>query len=124
MSQYLGIAKTVAALIAKKGTAVTISREVVLGRDPVTQMVMTELKSEKFVAAILPPGRQAQFRVGSLEGKNAVELHIAMKDRNMTPAPGDKVTAGGVAYTIFWAQTYDPALDGPVYTLAYAERGQ
>ncbi len=121
MAKFLNAQGTALALIQKNGSKGTLSRRVATAFDPVTQAETASDTTEEFDVVVLPPSQQAKFKVGSLEGRNAVEVYLAQKGRTMIPKPGDKLTVGGIAYTLFWAQTYDPALDGPIFTLAYAE---
>lgn len=123
MGKFLSSQATAAALIAKNGSPVTLKRTVSTGFDPVTQSENASVETYVFQAVIIPPTRQAQFTVGTLEGRNAVECYFALKDQFTVPQPGDVIAVNGVDHKIFYAQTYNPALDGPIMTLAYAERG-
>jgi hypothetical protein len=123
MAKYDGAISTALALIQRKGTSVTVTRHTDGGFDPVTQAETAPSdQSETFQCVGLPPGRAAEYRVGSLAGKNAIELYFAQKDRTMRPSPGDRISFQGATWTIFWSQTYDPAGDGAILTIAYAER--
>jgi hypothetical protein len=121
VGKFLNAQSTALLLIQKNGTKGTLARRNASSFNPVTQVETATTDTEEFDVVVLPPSQQAKFKVGSLEGRNAVEVYLAQKGRTMTPQPGDVLTVGGKAYTLFWAQTYDPALDGPIFTLAYAE---
>jgi hypothetical protein len=108
-------------LIAVKGAALPLQRTTGVSYDPVTQARVTVTASYTFRAVGLPPGKSAEFRIGSLERRDLIELHIAQRSQTIRPEPGDIVTWGGKQWTIFWSTTYDPAADGAIYTLAYAE---
>lgn len=124
MAKFLSMQQTAAALIAKNGSAVTLRRTVPGTFNPVTQTDTGEqVQDHTFLAVIMPPSRQAQFTVGTLEGRDAVEIYFSLKGKTIRPAPGDVIIVGSSTYKLFWAQTYDPANDGPVFTQAYAERG-
>ncbi len=122
MGKYDALASTAVALIEKKGAALVLTRKGVSAYDPVTQVESSTSTPYEVKAVVLPPGRGAQYRVGSLEGKNAIEITMAQKGLPIRPQPGDIVQWQGAAWTIFWATTYDPAADGAIYSLAYAER--
>jgi hypothetical protein len=69
----------------------------------------------------LPPGRSAEFRIGSLEKRNIIEIHLAPL-QGTVPEPGDKVTWGLRDWTVVWVSNYHPAADGSPYCFIYAER--
>jgi hypothetical protein len=124
MTKYLTAQATAARLIKKAGSVVTLTRTVPGVVDPVTQ---TETGRQEvdypFTVAVFPPSQQAKFRVGSLEGRNAVEIYFSLAGQTIRPQPGDRISIGGVDHALFWSQTYDPALDGAIFTIGYAERG-
>lgn len=123
MAKFLSAQQTAAALISKFGSAVTLRRTLPGAFDPVTQSEIGEtIASEQFTAVAVPPSQQAKYTVGTLEGRDALEVYFALKGRSMRPQPGDDVIMGGTTYRVFWAQTYDPALDGAIFTLGYVER--
>lgn len=119
--KYGAAAATAASLIARKGALATFTRESASAYNPVTQTETTSTTSFTLPAAGVPPGRSAEFRIGSLERRNIIELHLAPRGGN-TPLPGDKVRWGGADWTVIWANNLDPAADGSPYALAYAER--
>ncbi|CAB4122340.1 hypothetical protein UFOVP32_9 [uncultured Caudovirales phage] len=123
MGKFLSAQQTAAAIIAKSGSRVTLKRTGSSGFDPVTQQETSVIQTFEFLVAVAPPSQQAQYTVGTLEGRNALEMYFALKGQTTNPQPGDVVVIKGEDYKVFWAQTYDPALDGPILTLAYAERG-
>lgn len=120
MAKFLNAQATAAALIAKNGSAVTLKRRVPGGFDPVTQADVGELvATHTFLAVALPPGQQAKYQARTLEVSVAFEVYFALKGKSVRPQPGDIVTLNGQDHKVFWATTYDPALDGPIFTLAY-----
>lgn len=120
MAKFLNAQATAAALIAKNGSAVTLKRLVAGGFDPVTQSDVGErVDSYTFLAVVMPPGQQAKYTARTLERSVSHEVYFALKGRPIRPEPGDIVTISGVDHKLFWAQTYEPALDGPIFTLAY-----
>lgn len=122
MGKYAAQAASALALITKKGGPVVVRRKAASTFDPVTQATTESWTSYTFQAVVMPPGRGAEFRTGSLAGKNAIELTIAQQGQTIQPGPGDRVTFKGQDWTIFWSTTYDPAGDGSIFTTAYAER--
>lgn len=119
---YAGPQNTVALLIGQKGALATLTRKVPGTFDPVTQVdTGATTTTETFNVVALPPGPDARFRVGSLENRNALEFYFSLKGRTLIPQPGDVVRWDGRDYALFWSQTYDPAGDGPIMTLAYGE---
>lgn len=122
MGKFLSIQQTAAALIAKAGSAVTLKRSVPGSFDPVTQIETgATVQSITFVAAVFPPSRQTQYHAGTLEIQVAHEAYFALKGQTTQPTVGDVVTVGGSDYKVAWAETMDPAQDGPIYTKAYLE---
>ena len=109
-------------LIRKFGGTVTLIRTTEGEFDPVTQERQPALQSALFRAAILPPGKSAEYRIGSIVGRNLIELHMAQKGQSMQPMPGDQVRWSNYDWTIIWATTYDPSGAGAIYSKAYAER--
>ena len=122
MGKYAAQAASALALIAKKGGPVVVKRKAAGAFNPVTQVVAETVTTHTFQAVVMPPGRSAEFRAGSLAGKNAIELTLAQQGQSIQPGPGDSVTWQGKDWTIFWSTTYDPAGDGAIFTTAYAER--
>lgn len=124
MSKYLSAQAAAARMIKKAGTRTTLTRVVEGTFDPVTQSETGGGPvGYPFTVAVFPPSQQARFRVGSLEGRNAVELYFSLEGQTIRPQPGDEIDIGGVPHVLFWSQTYDPALDGAIFTIAYAEAG-
>lgn len=121
MATYAGQINSVHAIISAKGREVTLRRSTVTLTDPVTQAQTATVQTWPFKAVALPPGKSAEFRIGSLQGRRLLEFHFAQKAQQTTPQPGDVVLWGGQEWVIFWSTTYDPAGDGAIYTLAYAE---
>jgi hypothetical protein len=122
VGKYAAQAATALGLIARKGGPVVIQRKVLGAYNPVTQAASESMTSHTFQAVVMPPGRGAEYRAGSLAGKNAIELTLAQQGQSIQPGPGDVVTWNGQPWTIFWSTTYDPAGDGAIFTTAYAER--
>jgi len=122
MSLYTPAAETVHGILNRKGVTVTITRSIAGAFDPVTQQETgstTRTMAMKGVA--LPPGKSAEFRIGSLQGRNVLEFHFAPREAEVLQ-PGDRVTWQGAEWTLFWVSNLDPVGAGPVYVLAYAER--
>lgn len=119
--KYSAAASTARSLIGRKGATATFTRETVGAFNPVTQTETVTSTTFALPAVGVPPGRSAEFRIGSLERRNLVELHIAPSG-GTTPVPGDKVRWANADWTVIWANTLDPAADGAPYALAYAER--
>lgn len=122
MAKYQGAIDLAASLLTSKGADITITRRVSGGFDPVTQTESITTTDHVFKGVVLPPSKSAEFEVGSLVGKRAIQLNLAQKGQSIRPEPGDTVAWQGFAWTIFWATTYDPAGDGAILTIAYAER--
>lgn len=119
--KYSAAAATANSLIGRKGATVTFTRESASTYDPVTQTESASTTTFTMKAVGVPPGRSAEFRIGSLERRNIIELHLAPLG-GTTPLPGDKVRWAGADWTVIWANNLDPAADGSPYALAYAER--
>ena len=121
MGKYASMAATAQSLIGKKGTDVTFTRRTSANFDPITQHSDIETATFTMKAVGIPPGRSAEYRIGSIVNRNLIELHLA-PNGGLVPAPGDSVSWAGVDWTVFWANALDPAGDGAPYCLAYAER--
>lgn len=119
--KYSAAARTANGLIGRKGAAATFTRVVPGTYNAVTQTETTTTSTFTLKAVGLAPGKSAEFRIGSLENRNLVELHVAPNGGN-TPKNGDKVRWAGADWTVIWVNALDPAADGSPYTLAYAER--
>lgn len=119
--KYASAAATAYGLIDKKGASATFTRVNATAFNPVTQTETATTSTFSLRAVGVPPGRSAEFRIGSLERRNIIELHLAPQG-GTTPVPGDKVTWGGSDWTVIWSNSLDPAADGAPYALVYAER--
>jgi len=122
MAKFLSFQQTAAALIAKAGSKVTLTRTSVLGFDPITDADLTQVQSEDFIAVAMPPSQQAKYQAQTLERNISYEVYFSLKGRTMRPEPGDLLRLNGDEHKVFWATTYDPALDGPIFTLAYVSQ--
>lgn len=124
MGKYLSFQKTATRMITRKGGTVTLTRDVPGTYDPIQdQEVGGGPQSYVFKAVALPPTQQNRFGIGSLEGRDVLEFYFALEGQAIQPKAGDRVTtAPEQIYTLFYAQTFDPALDGAIMTIAYGER--
>lgn len=120
--KFLSFQQTAARLIREKGTTALLKRPVTSALDPVTQARTDATQSWTFDVVVLAPTMAKRFGV-DLEGKDAREVYFALEGQAVTPEPGDVLVLDGKDWPLFWAQTHDPALDGPVMTMAYVERG-
>ena len=144
-SVYAGAAATALALISAKGGQMRL-RRVTTTLDPVTQAATETTDASVFRAVGLPPGKSAEYHLGSLQGRNIIELHIAQLGQapeanlyaalgyvdadyiadiigvDLVPQPGDIVTWTGADWRVIWVNALNPAGDLAVYTKAYAER--
>lgn len=121
MSTFAGVGAAATSLISRNGAVTTFTRKSVSTYDPVTQTESSSITTFAMPAVGLPPGRSAEFRLGSLQNRNILELHLAPA-LGQTPIPGDQVTWGGASWTVIWVNALDPAADGSPYALAYVER--
>lgn len=121
MGKFLSFQETALSLITQFGGPVTVERAESALFDPITQQEMSNGETDEFMAVVLPPSQQAQYKAHSLEFRISQEVYFALKDKAFVPGPGDTFRWNGRVYTIRHAQTYDPAGDGPIMTVAYAE---
>lgn len=122
MGTYASAAKTANALLGRKGATVVFTRTTAGTFDPVTETATGGVSKTFSMKGVgLPPGRSAENRVGSLERRNIIELHLAPMEGTV-PDPGDKVRWAGNDWTVIWAAETNPAGDGAPYALVYAER--
>jgi hypothetical protein len=121
MSKFSRAAKMVTSLVSRYGAKATFTRTVRGAYDPITQ---TETGGETLTFTLpalgMAPGKSAEYRIGSLERRNIVELHVA-PGLSTTPQPGDTVSWAGADWKVIWANAMDPAADGSPYVLVYAE---
>lgn len=109
-------------LISRYGATATFTRTVRGTYNPVTQVETGGEVIEFALPAVgMAPGKSAEYRIGSIELRNLVELHVAPA-LGMTPQPGDTVLWGGSDWKVIWANAMDPAVDGSPYALVYAEQ--
>lgn len=110
-------------LIKEVGALVTFSRDGVTAFDPVTQERTTSAASGSLYCVEIPAGKSSELKIGSLVGRNVVQLYIARSGSSFEPKVGDAFTWGGAVYAIIPPLThYNPAGDGPILTVAHGER--
>jgi hypothetical protein len=120
-SFFLSAAETVLDMIQENGASVEVKRTTQTGFDPVSQTATKDVQTESFPAVVFPPGREASFRINTLEHQKAQEVYFAILGKSFEPGPGDTFEWQGTPYTIFWSKTYNPDGSQPVLTIAYAE---
>src|SRR5574343_2099066 len=108
MGAYDSADESALRLIMAKGAAVPIKRTAETLTDPVAQTRTSTTTTYTMRAVGLPPGHSATYRIGSLEGRKLLELHIAQQGLAIEPLPGDVVAWAGAEWTVFWADTYKP----------------
>ena len=121
MGSYASAQSAALSLIKRKGAPATFRRTSTT-LDPVSQARSESTATASLYTVGLPPGRSAEFHLGSLQRRNIIELHIAQKGSTFAPQPGDVVAWAGHEWAVIWSTTYDPDADGAIYTKAYAER--
>jgi hypothetical protein len=108
-------------MIARYGATATFTRTVAGTYNPVTQVEAGGEVIEFALPAIgMAPGKSAEYRIGSLERRDLVELHVAPA-LGMAPQPGDTVRWAGADRKVIWVNAMNPAADGSPYALVYAE---
>lgn len=122
MATYQSFIDLADKMIRAKGASATLTRPGDTGFDPVTQTATPDPDAATVRAVGFPPSRQAEHHIGSLVGRTVMEFYIALKSQTIVPSPGDLLRWAGVEYRVIWSQTYDPAGDGAIFTLAYGER--
>lgn len=122
MGKYDALAATALKLLQAKGRPVTLTRASWATLDPVTQSRTETTVTGAFHGVLLPAGRSAEFRVGSLVGRNLGQIYLSRQGTAMEPSKGDIVEWGGATWTIIDVTHYDPADDGAVLTIATVER--
>lgn len=113
-----------ARLIAKYGLAgVTVTQKTDASvTDPATETVSQTTTTETFTAVRLPPGRNAQYEIGTLKKESFEEFYFDMLGKTVVPGPGDVVVFGSETYTLFWHYKIAPDGGAPVFVRAYGER--
>ena len=122
MPKYTRVSALATSMISRYGATATFTRAVRGTYDPITQ---TETGGDTLTFSVpaigMAPGRSAEYRIGSLELRNLVELHLA-PGLSDTPLPGDTVSWAGSDWKVIWANAMNPAADGSPYALVYAEQ--
>jgi hypothetical protein len=121
VGKHDGFVNAALSIIRANGGKGVLVRRVDGTFNPVTQLEANGDETRvEFDAVVFPPGKTAEKRIGSLIGKNIVEIYFAQKDKPV-PVPTDRFEWAGKVYTIIWTETYDPAGDGPILTVAHGE---
>ena len=121
MAKYASAAATAYSLISRKGAPVVFTRRSASSFDPVTQTETVSERSFTLNGVAIPPDKSAEFRIGSLAGRNITEIHLA-PNLGEVPLPGDKANWAGIDWTVIWSNALDPAADGSPYALVSLER--
>lgn len=122
MTTYGQQAATALAILKRKGRLLAFTRTVPGTLDPVTQVRTGDTTTTfRLYGLGVPPGRSAQYVLGTLEGRNLMELHLATNE-GTAPAPGDTVTFAGAVWSVLWVSNLDPVGEGAVLSKAYIER--
>jgi len=121
VSTYAAQANTAHALLSRKGATVTFTRKTASAFNPVTQTETAVSTTFSMKGIALPPGKDSEFALGSLERRNILEFHLAPR-LGTTPQPGDKIRWAGYDWSVIWVSDLNPAGDGAPYTKCYAER--
>lgn len=123
MGKFDAMAASALRIIKRKGDEVAFSRRVDGAFDPVTQARTSTVLTGTFWCVEIPPGKSAELKIGSLVGRNVLQLYMARWGVTFEPAVGDTFRWKGFDYALIPPLThYDPAGDGAVLTVAYAER--
>lgn len=120
MGKFLTYQETALALITQFGGPVSVERAASAFFDPVTQTELSNGETDDFMAVVLPPSNEAHYKAKTLEFACTAEAYFALVGRKFVPGPGDVFHWNGRSYTIQHSQTFDPAGDGPIMTVAYA----
>jgi hypothetical protein len=121
VGKYDAQAATALALVRRKGAAVTLTRESAESFDPVNQ-TGTSTSTLSYYGIGMPPGKSAEFAIGTLEGRNILEFYLAPSGHRQAPQPGDTLSWAGATWKIIHVTAYDPAGDGAILFKAYAQR--
>jgi len=118
---YAAITANARALLTRKGADATITRKTGEVYNPITQTATSSTSTGTTPAVALPPGKSAEYEVGSLVGRTVLEFWMSTAGALGEVQPGDEITWPGGPWKVFWVQTYDPDGAGPIVTKAYAE---
>jgi hypothetical protein len=118
---YARQAATALRLISKSGADVVFTRKGVGTFDPVTQAETGAVDKTITMKAVgIAPGKSAEFKIGSLVGRNLMELHCA-PNLGDTPLPGDTALWSKRSWKVVYVDALDPAADGSPYCRVYLE---
>lgn len=122
MGAYDAAAAAARRILGKKGRPVVMVRPGQGAPNPITgrRAAGADLQAV-FNCVALPPGRSAEYAIGSLVGRRITEFHLARTSGDLDPQPGDVLPWGGKDYTVVWSAVYDPDDEGMVYAKAYGE---
>lgn len=119
MGVYDSLVATADRLIKAKGAATTLARESSASFDAATDTDVKSNPDYDIYAVGIAPGRSAEYRIGSLQGRNLMEFYISSK--SVTPTKGDTIAWLGKTYKLVWVNVLNPNADATIFTQAYGE---
>ena len=120
-SRYAQQAATAVKMIGAKGRAVTFTRKASGTFDPIAQTTTGSPTTITMKAVGFAPGKSAEFRIGTLVGRNLIELHCAPA-LGPVPDKGDTVEFQGHTWSVIWVEELNPDGAGAIYAKTYLER--
>lgn len=120
---YAAATATAKRLLTAKGQRIIITRSGQGTADEIagTRSAGTDMTG-LFACVGLPPGKSAEFQIGSLIGREIVSFYLArVAGQIVNPLPGDTIPWGDRTYKIVWIATYDPDATGAILHQAYGE---
>jgi len=122
MGKYDAISQSAAALIARKGSPITLRRVSGGTFNPVTQAITGAATTTATLnGVVLPGGRGDDYQPGTLQRASAIKIIFALSRASVVPQPGDVVSWNGVSWTLLRVSVTDPAGDGPIIAECEAE---
>lgn len=121
-SSFAKEAATALRLIKARGREAVFTRTTGGTFNPVAQATVGATTTTLRIFAVgLPPGKSAEFKIGSLVKRNLIEL-LCAPALGAPPAEGDSVLWGGYTWKVLWVDVLNPDGEGAVFAKAYAER--
>lgn len=109
-------------LLGAKGKRVVLARAQQGAKDEVSgRRAAGSPLSATFNAVGLPPGKSAEYQIGTLLGRRILTFYMARVSGSIDPLPGDTLLWGSITYKIIWVATYDPDASGAIFHQAYGE---
>lgn len=119
---YAAATATAQRLLQRKGRRITLTRP---GQGTIDEVAGTRTPGGDLTATFnvvgLPPGKSAEYQIGTLLGRVIEQFYMARVTGSLDPLPGDVIPWKGTTLKLIWVATYDPDASGAILHMAYGE---